>query len=75
MCGTVLQFLLESVEGWEKIGRYNLLDCDSLWILSTESERFQGQEIGNYCTIQTHCDGSQKKFEDYPFTVLKLVNQ
>jgi anthranilate synthase component 1 len=31
--GQPYSFLLESVEGGEKLGRYSLLGCDPLWIL------------------------------------------
>jgi anthranilate synthase component 1 len=53
-------FLLESVEGGEKIGRYSLLGCDPLWILEA-----RGNE-----TTQTHRDGSQQVFTGDPFNVL-----
>lgn len=53
-------FLLESVEGGENVGRYSLLGCDPLWILETRGNR----------TTQTHRDGSVKEFEGDPFTVL-----
>ncbi|NET71597.1 MAG: anthranilate synthase component I, partial [Sphaerospermopsis sp. SIO1G2] len=53
-------FLLESVEGGEKVGRYSLLGCDPLWILEA-----RGNE-----TIQKHRDGSQQVFTGNPFNVL-----
>jgi len=58
--GQPYSFLLESVEGGEKLGRYSLLGCDPLWILEAR---------GNH-TTQTHRDGSQVIFEGDPFTAL-----
>ncbi|MBW4610840.1 MAG: anthranilate synthase component I [Hassallia sp. WJT32-NPBG1] len=58
--GQPYSFLLESVEGGEKLGRYSLLGCDPLWILAAR---------GN-CTTQTHRDGSQVVFEGDPFAAL-----
>jgi anthranilate synthase component 1 len=53
-------FLLESVEGGEKLGRYSFLGCDPLWILEARENR----------TTQTHRDGSSVVFEGDPFTAL-----
>ncbi|HLP87661.1 MAG TPA: anthranilate synthase component I [Nostocaceae cyanobacterium] len=53
-------FLLESVEGGEKIGRYSLLGCDPLWILEARDEK----------TVQTYRDGSEVEFIGNPFTAL-----
>ena len=53
-------FLLESVEGGEKIGRYSFLGCDPLWILEARGDR----------TTQTYRDGTVKTFEGNPFNVL-----
>ncbi|WP_016953056.1 anthranilate synthase component I [Anabaena sp. PCC 7108] len=53
-------FLLESVEGGEKLGRYSLLGCDPLWILEARGDK----------TTQTHRDGSEQVFTGDPFTVL-----
>ena len=53
-------FLLESVEGGEKIGRYSLLGCDPLWILEA-----RGNE-----TTQKYRDGSEQVFTGDPFNVL-----
>jgi len=58
--GQPYSFLLESVEGGEKLGRYSLLGCDPLWILAAN---------GN-STTQTHRDGSQIVFEGDPFAAL-----
>lgn len=58
--GQPYSFLLESVEGGEKLGRYSLLGCDPLWILEARGE----------LTTQTHRDGSQVVFAGDPFTAL-----
>ncbi len=58
--GQPYSFLLESVEGGEKLGRYSLVGCDPLWILEARGDR----------TTQTHRDGSQVVFEGDPFTAL-----
>ncbi len=50
-------FLLESVEGGERIGRYSLLGCDPLWRLESYGDR----------TVQTFRDGSCKEFQGNPF--------
>jgi anthranilate synthase component 1 len=53
-------FLLESVEGGEKLGRYSLLGCNPQWILEARGDR----------TIQTQRDGSQVVFAGDPFAAL-----
>ncbi|MGK7876571.1 MAG: anthranilate synthase component I [Xenococcaceae cyanobacterium] len=53
-------FLLESVEGGEKLGRYSFLGCDPVWVLQGKGDR----------TTQTHRDGSVNVFEGNPFDVL-----
>ena len=58
--GQPYSFLLESVEGGEKIGRYSLLGCDPLWILEARGDR----------TTQTHRDGSQTIFTGDPFEAI-----
>ncbi len=58
--GQPYSFLLESVEGGEKLGRYSFVGCDPLWILEAR---------GNI-TTQTHRDGSQTEFTGDPFTAL-----
>ncbi|HEY9853163.1 MAG TPA: anthranilate synthase component I [Leptolyngbyaceae cyanobacterium] len=58
--GQPYSFLLESVEGGEKIGRYSLLGCDPLWIMEARGDR----------TVQTHRDGSLIEFEGDPFEAL-----
>ncbi|MCA1904573.1 MAG: anthranilate synthase component I [Cyanobacteria bacterium KgW148] len=50
-------FLLESVEGGERIGRYSLLGCDPLWHLTNYGDR----------TVQTWRDGTSKEFRGNPF--------
>lgn len=58
--GQTYSFLLESVEGGEKIGRYSLLGCDPLWILEARGEK----------TTQTYRDGTSIVFEGDPFQAL-----
>lgn len=58
--GQPYSFLLESVEGGEKLGRYSFLGCDPLWILECIGTR----------TTQTHRDGSSILLEGDPFTAL-----
>lgn len=58
--GQPYSFLLESVEGGEKIGRYSLLGCDPLWTLETKGR----------VTTQTFREGSKTVFEGDPFTAL-----
>jgi anthranilate synthase component 1 len=58
--GQPYSFLLESVEGGERIGRYSLLGCDPLWVLESRGAR----------TVQTYRDGSVQSFEGDPFTAL-----
>ena len=53
-------FLLESVEGGEQLGRYSFLGCDPVWVLETRGDR----------TVQTYRDGSAKVFEGNPFDIL-----
>ncbi|WP_088893925.1 anthranilate synthase component I family protein [Leptolyngbya ohadii] len=58
--GQPYSFLLESVEGGDRIGRYSFLGCDPLWILEARGNK----------TIQTYRDGSTSEFEGDPFTAL-----
>jgi anthranilate synthase component I len=58
--GQPYSFLLESVEGGEKIGRYSLLGCDPVWILEARDET----------TTQTHRNGSIDRFQGNPFDIL-----
>ncbi|WP_377474274.1 MAG: anthranilate synthase component I [Microcoleus anatoxicus] len=58
--GQPYSFLLESVEGGEKIGRYSFLGCDPLWILEAKGTQ----------TTQVYRDGSQKVFSGDPFVAL-----
>ncbi|MGF1460795.1 MAG: anthranilate synthase component I family protein [Leptolyngbyaceae cyanobacterium] len=53
-------FLLESVEGGERLGRYSFLGCDPLWVLETQ---------GN-TTTQTFRDGTAKTYSGDPFAIL-----
>ena len=58
--GQPYSFLLESVEGGEKVGRYSLLGCDPLWILEARGDK----------TTQTYRDGRVQEFEGDPFGAL-----
>jgi anthranilate synthase component I len=53
-------FLLESVEGGESLGRYSFLGCDPLWVMEARGEQ----------TTQTYRDGQEKTFTGDPFKVL-----
>jgi anthranilate synthase component 1 len=53
-------FLLESVEGGERIGRYSLLGCNPLWVLECRGDK----------TTQTQRDGSVQHFTGNPFDIL-----
>ncbi|HEY9809498.1 MAG TPA: anthranilate synthase component I [Halomicronema sp.] len=58
--GQPFSFLLESVEGGEKIGRYSLLGCDPLWVLETRGNQ----------TTQSFRSGDVELFEGDPFKVI-----
>lgn len=58
--GQAYSFLLESVEGGEKLGRYSFVGCDPLWILEARDNR----------TTQIHRDGKKAVFDGDPFAVL-----
>jgi len=58
--GQPYSFLLESVEGGEKLGRYSFLGCDPLWILEAKGAQ----------TTQVYRDGSQNVFTGDPFVAL-----
>ena len=53
-------FLLESVEGGERLGRYSFLGCDPVWVLETRGEQ----------TTQTYRDGRSQDFTGNPFDIL-----
>ncbi len=57
--GQPYNFLLESVEGEEKLGRYSFLGCDPMWVLEARGET----------TTQTHRDGSITEFTGNPFEI------
>lgn len=57
--GQPYNFLLESVEGEEKLGRYSFLGCDPMWVLEAR---------GN-TTTQIHRDGSSTAFTGNPFEI------
>lgn len=54
-------FLLESVEGGENIGRYSFLGCDPVWVLEARGET----------TLKIQRDGSVDKYQGNPLEVLK----
>lgn len=54
-------FLLESVEGGETVGRYSFLGCDPVWILENKGDR----------TVQKFREGQEKEFTGNPFDVLQ----
>ncbi|MEH2291619.1 anthranilate synthase component I [Nostoc sp.] len=58
--GQPYSFLLESIEGGEKLGRYSLVGCDPVWVL----------EARGGSTTQKNRDGSQVVFAGDPFTAL-----
>ncbi len=58
--GQPYNFLLESVEGGEKLGRYSFLGCDPVWVLEARGET----------TKQIHRDGSVSEFTGNPFQIL-----
>ncbi|MGB8702320.1 MAG: anthranilate synthase component I family protein [Thermosynechococcaceae cyanobacterium] len=58
--GQPYSFLLESVEGGERLGRYSFLGCDPLWVLAARGDR----------ATQTHRDGTATSFTGNPFEVL-----
>ncbi len=58
--GQPYSFLLESVEGGERIGRYSLLGCDPLWRLEARGDRL----------TQTFRDGTVKHYAGNPFEIL-----
>jgi anthranilate synthase component I len=58
--GQPYNFLLESVEGGETIGRYSFLGCDPVWILQAKGDKI----------TQTFRDRTIKEFSGDPFTAL-----
>jgi anthranilate synthase component I len=63
--GQYYSFLLESVEGTEKLGRYSFLGGDPVWVLQTKGDT----------TTQTYRDGSVKTYKGNPFDILDLCLQ
>ena len=57
--GQPYNFLLESVEGEEKLGRYSFLGCDPMWVLEARGET----------TTQTYRDGSTTEYQGNPFEI------
>lgn len=58
--GQKYNFLLESVEGGEKLGRYSFLGADPVWILEARGET----------TLQTYRDGSTRQYQGNPFEII-----
>ncbi|MEB3292550.1 MAG: anthranilate synthase component I [Synechococcales bacterium] len=58
--GHPYNFLLESVEGGETIGRYSFLGCDPLWVMEARGDQ----------TTQTYRDGTQQHFTGNPLQAL-----
>ncbi|MEH2456338.1 anthranilate synthase component I [Nostoc sp.] len=58
--GQPYSFLLESIEGGEKLGRYSLVGCDPVWVLEARGDS----------TTQKNRDGSQVVFAGDPFSAL-----
>jgi anthranilate synthase component 1 len=58
--GQPYSFLLESVEGGERMGRYSLLGCDPLWVLEARGDR----------TTQIWRDGRQEHHTGNPFAIV-----
>ncbi len=66
--GQPYNFLLESVEGGEHLGRYSFLGCDPLWVLEAKGDR--NAASAGYRTVQTYRDGTIQEFAGDPFEVL-----
>jgi len=60
--GQPYSFLLESVEGGERIGRYSFLGCDPAWILETRGDR----------TIRRFRSGDTETFAGNPFATVAV---
>ncbi|MEL6325840.1 MAG: anthranilate synthase component I, partial [Cyanobacteria bacterium J06626_23] len=58
--GQPYSFLLESIEGGERLGRYSFLGCNPLWVIEARGDT----------TTQMRRDGSQRVFKGNPFDVL-----
>ncbi len=59
--GQPYSFLLESVEGGERIGRYSVLGCDPLWVLTAWGEDCR----------QVFRDGTHQQWSGQPFQVIQ----
>ena len=57
--GQPYNFLLESVEGEEKLGRYSFLGCDPMWVLEARGNK----------TSQIHRNGSTTEYQGNPFDI------
>jgi anthranilate synthase component I len=68
--GQPYSFLLESVEGGEKLGRYSFLGCDPLWVLEARGADADSSRSADYCTTQIHRNGDRQSFSGNPFQAL-----
>ncbi|MEN9232950.1 MAG: anthranilate synthase component I [Gloeomargarita sp. DG02_4_bins_56] len=59
--GQPYNFLLESVEGGERMGRYSVLGCDPLWVLTAWGEE----------CLQVFRDGRRQTWSGHPFAVIQ----
>ncbi len=59
--GQPYNFLLESVEGGEKLGRYSFLGCDPMWVLENWGET----------TTQTDRAGKKTVYQGDPFQIIE----
>ncbi|WP_013323037.1 anthranilate synthase component I [Gloeothece verrucosa] len=58
--GQPYSFLLESVDGGERLGRYSFLGCEPVWVLEAKGNK----------TTQSYRDGTTEQFEGNPFDIL-----
>ena len=59
--GQPYNFLLESVEGGENIGRYSFLGCEPMWVLEARGET----------TTQSYRDGREEQHQGNPLEILE----
>lgn len=59
--GQPYNFLLESVEGGENIGRYSFLGCEPMWVLEARGET----------TTQSYRDGRTEQHQGNPLEILE----
>ena len=54
-------FLLESVEGGENLGRFSFLGCDPVWVLEARGNK----------TVKNNRDGISENFQGNPFEIIE----